>query len=239
MAGYSIWFVVPVHGRLALTAVCLRQLRRTCDIHGDSTAVVVGDDPSLDLAERLGFATVRRNNDQLGRKFNDGYQLACDPAYNPHPAEYVVPCGSDDWVDPAILNKMPGDREVGLFRRHAIVNEQRTMLARCYLRNLGGGGIRIIPRRMLEHAEYRPAPEDQPAGVDTCTYRELDRATGGFAEVDLDVHDLQIVDWKTEGQQLHRYRSMGVYVRSQEPDPCAVLQPVYPDAVAEMRTAAA
>ena len=27
----SLWFVVPAHGRLELAAICLRQLRRTCD----------------------------------------------------------------------------------------------------------------------------------------------------------------------------------------------------------------
>lgn len=27
----GLWFVVPVHGRLQLAAICLQQLRRTCD----------------------------------------------------------------------------------------------------------------------------------------------------------------------------------------------------------------
>jgi hypothetical protein len=27
----SLWFVVPAQGRFFLTAICLRQLRRTCD----------------------------------------------------------------------------------------------------------------------------------------------------------------------------------------------------------------
>jgi hypothetical protein len=27
----SLMFVVPVHGRLQLASICLRQLRRTCD----------------------------------------------------------------------------------------------------------------------------------------------------------------------------------------------------------------
>src|SRR5690349_10276090 len=102
-----VWFVVPVFGREELTAVCLRQLAWTCEQMArydlEATAVVIGEDLSLDVAQELGFATVRRDNTQLGRKFNDGYQLACDPAYNPEPADYVVPCGSDDWVDPVIF----------------------------------------------------------------------------------------------------------------------------------------
>lgn len=91
----SLWFCVPAFGRYNLTAICLRQLRRTCDllehdgIH--ATAVVIADDENLDSARELGFATVRRDNRFTSRKFDDGIQLALDPDYNPHPADYVVP----------------------------------------------------------------------------------------------------------------------------------------------------
>jgi len=126
-----IYFVVPVHGREALTRVCLRQLRRTCDeLDHYATAVVIGEGDILDFAYDLGFATVERDNQSLGAKFNDGYQLACDPRYNPHPADYVVPCGSDDWIDPVVFRRLPGPNEVGVFRHMAVVNEDKTLLAR-------------------------------------------------------------------------------------------------------------
>ena len=90
----SLWFVVPAHGRYELTRICLEQLRRTCDaLPYDATAVVVAEDQNLYTAADLGFATVHRDNDFLARKFNDGIQLACDPNYNPEPADYVVPFG--------------------------------------------------------------------------------------------------------------------------------------------------
>jgi hypothetical protein len=107
----SLWFCVPVAGRERLTGICLRQLRRTCDSltqEGvDATAVIVGDDTNLDTAHELGFATVERDNQYLSRKFNDGMQLACDRRYNPRPADYVVPLGSDDWVDHNIFLDLP------------------------------------------------------------------------------------------------------------------------------------
>jgi glycosyltransferase involved in cell wall biosynthesis len=113
----------------------------------DASAVVVADDPNLDVADELGFATVRRNNQTLGRKFNDGYQFACDPEFNERPVDFVVPCGSDDWIDPQIFQVLP-ENAIGVFERIAIVNETRTKLAKCRVTGMAAGvGIRIIPAR--------------------------------------------------------------------------------------------
>src|SRR5689334_1630264 len=109
----SLWFIVPVHGRQQLAQICLRQLRRTCDQLTSSgtyaTAVIVGERHDLDAlnVDELGFGWVERDNEFTSRKFNDGIQLACDPAYNPAPADYVVPLGSDDWVHPYLFNPLP------------------------------------------------------------------------------------------------------------------------------------
>jgi hypothetical protein len=103
----SLWFIIPAYGRLELARVCLRQLRRTCDAlteHGiEATAVVIADDENLETARELGFGTTVQSNEFLGRKYNDGFQLACDPEYNPRPADYVMPYGTDDWIDYRIL----------------------------------------------------------------------------------------------------------------------------------------
>lgn len=236
-----VWFIVPVFGREELTRVCLRQLARTCAgaaEHGvDATAVVIGDDSSVDLAEDLGFATVRRDNKHLGRKFNDGYQLACDPAYNPAPADYCVPCGSDDWVDPVIFQRLPGEA-IGVFRQIAVVNEDRTELMRLRVGYKGGAGIRIIPRWLLERCGYRPADEDRKRAIDTSTldgmYRTLGRRMP--AMIDLDVHALQIVDWKSRGQQLNTYSMLRGYRRGAESEVWSAVGEWFPaEAVEEMR----
>ncbi len=235
-----IWFIVPAHGRVALTRVCLRQLKRTCDALApeiEATAVVIADDANLDTAEELGFATIRRDNHGLGAKFNDGYQLACDPKYNPEPADYVVPCGSDDWIDPIIFQHLP-ERSIGIFRQMAIVNEDRTRLSRLKVGWKAGAGIRIIPHQFIARANYRPAQEDYQRGCDTATLEGLRKANGWGVPptVLLDVHPLQIIDWKTKGAQLNTYKGLRLYGRGESEDPFGELAEVYPaEAISEMR----
>jgi hypothetical protein len=238
-----VWFVVPVHGREALTHVCLRQLRRTCDAASaygvEATAVVIGIGESLGVARDLGFATVERDNDFLGRRFNDGYQLACDPAYNPEPADYVIPCGSDDWFDPALLSVLPDQRHIAIFRQLAIVNEDRTELIRANVSYKTAAGPKIIPRGMLEACGWRPSCEDRRRAIDSSTVEGIKRSHGGSwpAMVNLDQHPLQIVDWKSAGEQLNSFQMMRGYARGRPTeDPFEALAGVYPDeALAEMR----
>jgi hypothetical protein len=238
-------FVVPAHGRVDLTRVCLRQLARTCQALApdiQATAVVIADDENLDTADGLGFATVRRDNKQLGRKFNDGYQLACDPAFNPHPADYVVPCGSDDWVDPVIFHQLPPENTIGVFRQIAVVNEDQTRLSRLRVGWKGGAGVRIIPRSLLELVGYRPAEEDRQRAIDTSSLSGYRDALRGVMPpmVDLDVHPLQIVDWKTRGEQLNTYAMLRGFRRGDEStDPHGELAAVFPvEAIEEMRALA-
>lgn len=240
-----IWFCVPVHGREALTRVCLRQLRRTCDAATaydvDATAVVIGEGESLQVALGLGFATVQRNNDSLGRKFNDGYQVACDPEYNPEPADYAVPCGSDDWIDPVIFRKLPGPDTVGIFRRLGVVDEDQTRLAKITATYKTAAGPKIIPRALIAAAGYRPSEEDRRRAIDASTMEGIKRAIGHWpAMVDLDVHPLQIVDWKSHGEQLNSYRMLaGHRARDLSGDMWAELGEFYPaEALEEMRALA-
>ncbi len=236
-------FVVPVHGREALTKVCLRQLRRTCDAATAqgvwATAVVVGDDTSLRVAAELGFDTVRRDNHQLGRKFNDGYQLACDPHYNSEPADYCVPCGSDDWVDPVILRRLPPQDTIGNFRHITVVNEDRSALTEMKIAYPTGAGIRIIPAALIARAGYRPAQEEARRAVDASTQYGITDAQNGRAPktLYLDVHPAQIVDWKSYGQQLNSYAALRDSRRGMESDVWATLEPHYPaEALDEMRS---
>ncbi len=208
-----IWFVVPVHGREELTRVCLWQLRRTCDAarehEVDATAVVIGEGEIIDVAYDLGFATVERDNTSLGSKFNDGFQLACDPRFNPAPADYVVPCGSDDWIDAVIFCTLPGQTTVGIFRHLAVVDEDRTRLARIKVSYKTAAGPKIIPRALIAAASYRPSQEDRRRAIDASTIEGIQRAVGHWPDmVELDVHPLQIVDWKSHGEQLNSFRML-------------------------------
>jgi hypothetical protein len=238
----SLWFCVPVYGRHRLTRICLRQLRRTCDqlTHAgiNASAVVVGDDDNLDTAHDLGFATVERDNRYLSRKFNDGIQLACDPRYNPRPADYVVPLGSDDWVDHRIFLDLPPSNTVVGFQRLSVVREDGRELTTKILNYTGGSGIRIIPRALLEPFGFRPADEDRQRACDTSILVNLRRHhTGNMRVMHYHYHDHQIVDWKSPVEQLNGYDTLRVFrAAAAAADPFDVLAGTYPVvALEEMR----
>lgn len=243
-------FVVPVHGRLGVATVCLRQLRRTCNALRlnasiEAAAVIVADADNLRAledrigSELLGFGYVERDNQFLGRRFNDGFQLACDPTVNPSPADYVVPFGSDDWVDWRLLTDLPPERTVYAFQRLAYVREDGREISRRRVGFEGGCGIRIYPRKLLKDCGYRPADPDRYNGCDTSTLVNLKRLHGNRLKVEHRPNDpLQIVDWKTAGEQLHSYASEArSRALAAAADPFRVLRGLYPKAaLTEMRS---
>lgn len=236
----SLWFVVPAHGRHHLTAICLRQLRRTCDALVDNgveaTAVVIACDENLGVARELGFGTVERDNRFLSRRFNDGLQLACDPAVNPRPADYAVPCGSDDWIDHRILDWLPPPDAVLGFQNMSFVRPDGRELTSTRLGNVGGCGIRVYPRQILERLGYRPADEDRYRACDTSILTNLRMAAPELRVEHRETGPLQIVDWKSDAEQLNGYDT--IYARHRgvkHPDPFAILSEVFDrDALAEM-----
>lgn len=231
-------FVMPAHGRVGLAAICMAQLRRTCDAlcgHGiHASCVVVADDENLDTAALNGFGTVRRNNHFLARKYNDGIQLAFDPEHNPRPADYVVPIGSDDWVDHELFLSLPAADTVLGFRHVAFVNEDASEIAETRLAYEAGVGIRVYPRDLLEPTGYRPADEDRKRACDTSILWNTRKAYSERHGRDIrvaygDLHSLQIVDWKTPGTQMNRYDQVtAVHRSSRGESPFDRLRLVYP-----------
>lgn len=237
----SVWFVVPAHGRVRLAAVCLRQLRRTCDLLADcgvsASAVVIADDENLDTALELGFGTVERENAPLGRKWNDGYELAAMAG-----VDFVVPLGSDDWIDPAwVLAQLEADGEVRCSRLSAVVSESGRHLSRLRIDYGGtvdfGDGVRMMRTALLKPLRYRPAEEDASRAIDTSVFLALRNALGRQPVVSFtDVHPLQIVDFKTWDEQLNPYSGCHARFGTQETDPWRALAAIYPaEAVEEMR----
>lgn len=234
----SLWFVIPAHGRPALSQVCMRQLRRTCDtLTGNgirASAVVIADDANLDIARDNGFATIERDNRPLGRKWNDGYELAGRIG-----VDYVVPFGTDDWIDANTLLDLPlpGENEIRCFRRSAIVSEDGRRLAKLHITYDGGDGVRVIPTGLLEPFGFRPAEEDRKRAIDTSVWNSL-RGTGRPSLVYHDLHPLQIVDFKSHGDQLNPYDDCvkGYRDGKEIKQPWRALAEFYPgEAVEEMR----
>lgn len=204
----SIWFVVPANGRLELGRACLRQLARTCEQlsrHGVyASAVVVADDGNLDTAAELGFEMLERPNRPLGRKLNDGYELAARAG-----VDYVVPFGTDDAIDAQLLaGELPRDR-IRAHRLTAVVDETGSRLRRLRITYDGGDGIRVIPVGMLAPLGYRPIDDNRERAMDTSTTTRL-AASRNVNPAELfvyrDLHALQIVEFKSVDEQLNRYQ---------------------------------
>lgn len=233
----SLWFVVPAHGRVELTRVCLRQLARTCatlTANGiRASAVVIADDDNLETAAEVGFATVERTNVPLGRKWNDGYELAGMAG-----VDFVVPFGTDDWIDPELLltGGLPDDDQIRCCRLSAIVSEDRTRMTPLRINYEGGDGVRILPAALLKPLRFRPAEEDAARAIDTSVMRRVSNTLGNRPRLRyLDLHPWQIVDWKSDGGQLNTYDACLVHADGPEVDPFAQLTGVFPDeALAEM-----
>lgn len=238
----SVWFIVPAHGRVPLARVCLRQLGRTCDTLADdgidASAVVIAADANLDTARDLGFGTVERENVPLGRKWNDGYELAGRTGI-----DYVIPFGSDDWIDAALVAaRVRVGADIACSRLSAVVNEQGTRLATLNIRYGDGvdfgDGVRTIKTGLLRFCGYRPAQEDSQRGIDTSVWKAITAACRPQVAF-VELHPLQIVDFKSRDEQLNPYdgfiadRRMGV---TESVTPWDDLAAVYPAvALDEMR----
>jgi hypothetical protein len=205
---------------------------------------VVADDENLDTADDLGFATIRRENTPLGRKWNDGYQLATDPAHNPHPADFVIPFGIDDWIIPELVALQVQSRgsELRCSRQSCVVNENATRLRRLDVHYPGrldfGDGVRVIPSWLLSPVGYRPAEEDAHRAIDSSVFRRLERLLARPPRVMFtDIGWYQIVDWKTHDAQLNPYAACSsAFGSGPELDPFDALAPHYPaEALDEMR----
>jgi hypothetical protein len=167
----SVWFVTPAWGRFTLTAICLEQRRRVIDelakVGLEARQVVVADDENLDIARGLGFDTVERDNEWLGRRFNDGQEYA-----GRHGAEWIVPIGSDSWIDPAYLFPLPSIRQTRTSHMYAPVEPGRIAELRV---GQVGAGPHMFHRSLMEPVRFRPAPDEINRNTDHNTVRGLRR----------------------------------------------------------------
>jgi hypothetical protein len=229
----SLLFVTPAWQRYDLTRLCLWQLRLTCDaLAGEgltASAIVIADDENLDTAREFGFGTIERDNRATSAKYNDGIQLACDPELNPRPADYVVPIGSDDWVDHRILLDLPPLDTIYGFQRLSFVRPDGREMVQRFVNVRGGCGIRIYPRQVFEKLHWRPADEDRKRACDTSIITNLWREVRPRI-MHLEIDPKQIVDWKSPDVQLNPYDSLTFHRAFANPqDPFEALQGWYPD----------
>ena len=233
----AIWFVIPAKGRFEKTNACLRQLARTCDTLEEwgvyANAVVMADDENLDSAVEHGFVPLCvRDSEPLGLKWNSGYRFAGGAD-----ADYVVPLGSDDWIDPIMLTELPDDHQIRCTQETSVVREDGRCLATLKIWYPGGDGVRILPAALLARLGWRPADETRNRAIDTSILNHLTRALGCQPEFKyFDPSPYCIVDWKTAGDQLNTYAMCLAFNSGPELDPWEVLKDRFPAvALDEMR----
>lgn len=231
-------FVVPCHGREQLARACMRQLARTCAAAPDgldATAVLVGAEAWVEeLADELGFAFVRAANSPLGRKWNDAFEHAGRGLG----ADYVVACGSDDFVHPVFLAELPEPGRILCSRASTVVSPDGRELAHLNIGYDGGDGMRVMPLELLERLAFRPVEDSRERAIDTSIHMNLRRAGVPPRFVYRDLDPMAIVDFKSPTEQLNSYAdcatAFGV-LRSD--DPWGLLGEWYDaDAIAEVRS---
>lgn len=187
-----IYFVTPAWQRYDLSAICFEQRQRVIDFLGaagvEARCVVIADDENLEQARAFGFDVVERDNTWLGRKFNDGIEYACHNG-----ATWVVPIGSDSFIDPAYFLPLPPDNPeiVRTSQLYAPVEKERVAITRvAHLTN--PAGPHMFHRDLLKRADYRPMPDEISRNTDSNTIRSLAPFTFQYR----DIHDLQYIGFR-------------------------------------------
>ena len=190
-----IYFVTPAWQRFELTKVVLEQRQRVIDFLAErdveARCVVVADDLNADIAAELGFDVVRKPNYALGRRFNDGIEYAAR-----HGAEWIVPIGSDSFIDPAYLFPLPAKGVLRSSHLYALAEHDR--LGRLRVDRGVGVGPYMLPSSCLPRS-LRPAEDWRKKGIDASTIRGLRNR------------------WKLEFTDLHPWQYVGF--RRSDADP--------------------
>lgn len=222
-----LYFVTPAWRRFALSAVCFEQRRQViAELAGEGIeahCVVIANDENLELARAAGFETVEQDNDWLGRRFNDGIEYA-----GAHGADWVVPVGSDSWVQADYFAPLPTEGTVRTSTFLCTVTADR--MAHLEIKPNHGGGPYTLPRALLERSGFRPAKD--------LINRNIDRSTvnGLAGEVVWELRDLnrfQHVSFRGN-PHLTTYAKLWYYWGVEEHrDPWQQLTEHYPPALVE------
>lgn len=191
----SLWFVTPAWQRYEMTAICLEQRQRVIAellSHGiEAYQVVVADDENLDIARSLGCHTFERDNQMVGRKFNDGMEYAGKQG-----AEWIVPIGSDSWIDPAYFLNPTRPRYTRTSEAYCSVTKDTLAELWVSPRRLAhSAGPYVFHRTMLAPAGFRPSAEDSRM-VDTSTISGIEQAGRPVRWRPYTVHPFQYVGFR-------------------------------------------
>lgn len=178
----NLWYSTPCFQRYDLSRICFAQrkwaIEKLASRGIEANCVVVADDENLDIAREFGFATVERDNEWLGRRFNDGYQYAIE-----HGATHVAPIGSDSWSDPQFIIDAINNDEAGVLeepdspfvvssRHYTRINALGTCRRQLWVPVLQGVTY-LIPATALKAVGNRPCQEEIRRGCDGSTWQRI------------------------------------------------------------------
>jgi hypothetical protein len=230
MAGV-IYFVTPAWQRFALSEVVFDQrldvIHRLAEAGIDARCVVIADDENLDLARARGFDTVEAPN-VVSDKFNAGMEFA-----GKHGAEWIVPIGSDSWIDPAyFLGLRAGTTRTGQLYCHVTADR----LGEARVRHPAGAGPYVFHRSLLEPSGFRPAKLGLMRRVDSSTVAGL----GPIKWLPYHLHPYQYVGFRVKPFITSYETLMRRWGVAEHDDPWAILARHYPaDLVERARSALA
>ena len=157
-----------------------------------------------------------RRDEWLGRKFNDGMEYA-----GRHGADWIVPIGSDSWIDPAYLLPLPRPLESRTSENYCAVTADR--LGELSV-GKNGAGPYMFHRTLLAKRKFRPARDKLARGIDGSTVR-------GLAPVRWrrrSVHPFQYVGFRGSPHITAYQRLVEVWGVAEHHDPWAILARHYP-----------
>lgn len=232
----SLWFATPAWKRFSLSEVCFEQRKRVIDVlraQGmEAECVVVADDENVDIARSKGFHVVETDNDHgLGRKFNDGYVYAAE-----HGADWIVPIGSDSWIDSAYFLPLPDDLPSRVRSSHYYSAVTADKMAVCNVAmDRCPAGPYVLHRNLLARANYRPTAEELYRNLDSSSIRSLSPFDWEWR----DDHSLQYVGFRDPDQHITSYGALlkrwGLY---EDSTPWETLRAFYPQDLVEAARAA-
>jgi glycosyltransferase involved in cell wall biosynthesis len=228
-----IYFVTPAWQRFALSEVCFAQRRHVIDTLAgkgiEARCVVIADDENLDLARAQGFDVVEQSNEGLGRKFNDGMEYA-----GAHGADWIVPIGSDSWIDPAYFLPLPSNGVTRTSQLYSVVTADR--LGEVRVRTRAGAGPYMLHRSHLAPS-FRPASDALLRHVDSSTIKGLSGIPGWRHQ---HLNPFQYIGFRGTPTITPYGRLMKRWGVREHRDPWAILTRHYPaDLVERARTALA
>lgn len=163
-----LYFITPAHQRYEMSEICFAQRRWLIDQLAErgieAQGVVVANDDNLALAKTYGLDTVVRDNQWLGRRFNDGYQHAVEKG-----ATHTFAVGSDEWPHPDLFKTLPGPMELTRSPYYTLYHRNGKKRADLNIQHRVGARY-TLSTDLLKRVNNRPCDDYISRRCDTTTF---------------------------------------------------------------------